>query len=62
MNLDSEENALKRAIVRFLLNMEKSLPPDAAVARETGLNLKKLRDQDPKTVQQVQRFFIVPVP
>ena len=51
MNLVSEENAIKRENVRFLLIMEKSLPPDSAAARETGLNLKKLRDQDPKTVQ-----------
>ncbi len=48
---------IKRAIVRFLLTMEKSLPPDSAAARETRQNIDKLRVQDPKTFKDAEKFF-----
>ncbi len=54
-------SSIKRAIVRNQLNMEKSLPPDSAVAQETRLNIEKLRVQDPKTVKQAETFSSLPV-
>lgn len=48
---------IKRAIVRFLFLMEKSLPADSAAAQETRMNIEKLRVQDPTTVKQVEKFL-----
>ncbi len=50
--------SIKRAIARFLLvcSKDKTANKHAALARK---NLQALRDQDPDTIEKVERFFFV---
>lgn len=54
--------SIKRAIVRYMLVASKNKPAegqdDSHVAKAEE-NLKQLREQDPKTVKQAERFFFV---
>lgn len=57
--------SIKRAIVRFMLVSSKDVPSNAEVAVPPHVvngekALQSLRKQDPKTVSDAERFFVVP--
>ena len=70
-----DHRSIKKAIVRYLLKAAKVQPPKADERKEDGQNskaddlaasvlqaqssLKKLREQDPKTVNEAERFFFL---
>jgi hypothetical protein len=62
---DAEEYgipSIKRAIIRYMLVAAKDKPEegaDSSHVEKAEENLKALRDRDPKTVQQAERFFFV---
>lgn len=52
-----DNRSIKRAIVRYLLNAERALPPKAVL--QVQVNLEILREKDPKTVKEAERFFFL---
>lgn len=58
-NPDFSVNATKRAIIRFMLVASKSGAGAAPeeVAEQAKVNLAKLREVDPKTVEAAERYF-----